>query len=82
MIRFSILTQVLPLLLSNTLHFFESNVRLATILGVVGAGGIGFYLMDRILIDAWPQVALIILLILATVAVIDTPSYPIRKRLI
>lgn len=80
--RFSILPQVLPIFLSNTLYFFESNVRSATILGVVGAGGIGFYLMDRILINAWPQVAFIILLILVTVAVIDTLSYQIRKRLI
>ena len=80
--RFSILPQVLPVFLSNTLYFFESNVRSATILGVVGAGGIGFYLMDRILINAWPQVAFIILLILITVGVIDAISYRIRKRLI
>lgn len=81
-IRFSILPQVLPVFLSNTLYFFESNVRSATILGVVGAGGIGLYLMDRILINAWPQVASIILLILVTVAVIDAISYRIRRRLI
>ena len=80
--RFSILPQVLPVFLSNTLYFFESNVRSATILGVVGAGGIGLYLMDRILINAWPQVAFIIILILITVAVIDAISYRIRRRLI
>ncbi|MFD1508052.1 phosphonate ABC transporter, permease protein PhnE [Lacimonas salitolerans] len=80
--RFSILPQVLPVFLSNTLYFFESNVRSATILGVVGAGGIGFYLMDRILINAWPQVAFIIILILITVGVIDALSYRIRRRLI
>jgi phosphonate transport system permease protein len=81
-IRFSILPQVMPVILSNALYFFESNVRSATILGVVGAGGIGLYLMDRILINAWPQVAFIILLILVTVAVIDAISYRIRRRLI
>jgi phosphonate transport system permease protein len=80
--RYSILPQVLPVFLSNTLYFFESNVRSATILGVVGAGGIGLYLMDRILINAWPQVAFIIILILITVAVIDAISYRIRRRLI
>lgn len=80
--RFSILPQVLPVFLSNTLYFFESNVRSATILGVVGAGGIGLYLMDRILINAWPQVAFIIILNLITVAVIDALSYRIRRRLI
>jgi len=81
-IRFAILPQVLPVFLSNTLYFFESNVRSATILGVVGAGGIGLYLMDRILVNKWPQVAFIILLILVTVAVIDAISYRIRRRLI
>jgi phosphonate transport system permease protein len=80
--RYSILPQVLPMFLSNTLYFFESNVRSATILGVVGAGGIGLYLMDRIMINAWPQVAFIIILILITVVVIDAISYRIRKRLI
>ncbi|MFN4159664.1 MAG: phosphonate ABC transporter, permease protein PhnE [Gemmobacter sp.] len=81
-IRFGIWPQVVPLFLTNTLYFFESNVRSATILGVVGAGGIGFYLMDRILINAWPQVAFIILLILITVAVIDWLSHRIRRQLI
>jgi phosphonate transport system permease protein len=80
--RFSILPQVLPVFLTNTLYFFESNVRSATILGVVGVGGIGFYLMDHILINAWPQVAFIILLILITVSVIDAVSHRIRRRLI
>lgn len=80
--RYSILPQVLPVFLSNTLYFFESNVRSATILGVVGAGGIGLYLMDRILVNKWPQVAFIIILILITVAVIDAISYRIRRRLI
>ena len=81
-IRFGIWPQVLPVFLTNTLYFFESNVRSATILGVVGAGGIGFFLMDRILINAWPQVAFIILLILMTVAAIDWLSHRIRRQLI
>lgn len=81
-IRYSILPQVMPIFLTNSLYFFESNVRSATILGVVGAGGIGFFLMDRILINAWPQVAFIILLILVTVAAIDWVSYRIRKQII
>lgn len=81
-IRFSIIAQVTPVFLTNSLYFFESNVRSATILGVVGAGGIGFFLMDRILINAWPQVAFIIFLILVTVALIDWGSHAIRSRLI
>jgi phosphonate transport system permease protein len=47
-IRFGVLPQVLPVLLSNALYMFESNTRAATILGIVGAGGIGFLLSDNI----------------------------------
>ena len=47
-IRFGVLPQVLPMMLSNTLYMFEHNVRSASILGIVGAGGIGFLLADRL----------------------------------
>jgi phosphonate transport system permease protein len=46
--RFGIIPQVLPIMISNALYMFESNSRSATILGIVGAGGIGFHLSDRI----------------------------------
>ncbi len=81
-ILFGVLPQVMPVLLANSLYFLESNVRSATILGVVGAGGIGFFLMDRMLISAWQEVATIVLLILVTVAAIDTLSRALRVRLI
>ena len=41
-IRFGLLPQVLPVMLAQTLYAFESNTRSAAILGVMGAGGIGF----------------------------------------
>jgi len=81
-VRFGILPQVLPLILSHVLYFFESNTRSASILGVVGAGGIGLYLSDRIRINNWDEACLIIILILATVAAIDSLSRMIRLRLI
>lgn len=81
-IVFGILPQILPVFIGNSLYFLESNVRSATILGVVGAGGIGFYLMDRMLISAWREVAFIIILILITVALIDTTSRLLRRKLI
>lgn len=81
-ILFGVLPQVMPVLLANSLYFLESNVRSATILGVVGAGGIGFFLMDRMMISAWQEVALIIILILVTVAAIDALSRALRVRLI
>ncbi len=81
-ILFGVLPQVMPVLLANSLYFLESNVRSATILGVVGAGGIGFFRMDRMLISARQEVATIILLILVTVAAIDALSRALRGRLI
>ena len=81
-LRFAVLPQVLPVMISQTLYSIESNSREATILGLVGAGGIGLRLSERIQINAWDQVAYIIVLILITVAVIDTTSRYLRLRLI
>jgi phosphonate transport system permease protein len=81
-LRFGVLPQVLPLMMSQALYQFESNTREATILGLVGAGGIGLRLSERIQINAWDQVAYIIVLILITVAVIDSISARLRTRLI
>ncbi|MFC3059995.1 phosphonate ABC transporter, permease protein PhnE [Paenirhodobacter populi] len=76
--RLAIFPQVFPVLIANSLYFFEANTRSATILGVVGAGGIGYFLADRIRVNAWSDVAFIILLILPTVAVIDILSRWLR----
>ena len=80
--RFAVLPQVLPVLISQALYSIESNSREATILGLVGAGGIGLRLSERIQINAWDQVAYVIVLILLTVAIIDTTSRYLRLRLI
>lgn len=81
-LRFAVLPQVLPVMISQTLYSIESNARDATILGLVGAGGIGLRLSERIQINAWDQVAYIIVLILLTVLFIDTTSRYLRLRLI
>lgn len=81
-VRFGLLPQVAPVLLSQVLYFFESNVRSASILGIVGAGGIGLALSDRLRLNNWDEVAFIVLLILAMVTVIDTASRAIRRRLV
>jgi phosphonate transport system permease protein len=81
-LRFGILPQVLPVMLSQALYQLESNSREATILGLVGAGGIGLRLSERIQINAWDQVAYIIVLILITVAAIDILSRRVRTRFI
>jgi phosphonate transport system permease protein len=81
-IRFAILPQVFPVLLSHVLYYLESNTRSATILGVVGAGGIGFQLAERIRLNSWDEVAFIVLMILAVVIGIDTCSRMVRLRVI
>ncbi|HWT08214.1 MAG TPA: phosphonate ABC transporter, permease protein PhnE [Roseomonas sp.] len=81
-IRFGILPQVAPVMLAQALYFFESNTRSATILGVVGAGGIGLQIAERIRVRHWDEVAFIIILMVVTVAAIDWLSARLRRRLI
>jgi phosphonate transport system permease protein len=81
-LRLGVLPQVMPIMLSQALYQLESNSREATILGLVGAGGIGLRLSERIQINAWDQVAYIIVLILIAVAAIDFVSKWLRGWLI
>lgn len=81
-IGFGIMPQVLPVHLSVLLYNFESNVRSSTILGIVGAGGIGFMLSDRISGYFWDQVWTIIFLIICMVYLIDYCSGLIRTKVI
>ncbi|WP_235913666.1 phosphonate ABC transporter, permease protein PhnE [Teichococcus coralli] len=81
-IRYGILPQVLPVMLAQALYFFESNTRSAAILGVVGAGGIGLQIAERIKVRHWDEVAFIIILMVLTVSAIDLLSGLIRQRLI
>lgn len=81
-IRFAIMPQVNPVILSILLYNFESNVRSGTILGIVGAGGIGFLLSDRIAAYRWGEAWSIIFLIIGMVYLIDWLSGLVRSRLI
>jgi phosphonate transport system permease protein len=81
-IRFGLIPQVLPVMLAQYLYQIESNTRSAAVLGVVGAGGIGLQIAERIKVRYWDEVAFIILLILATVMTIDAISARVRRRLI
>jgi hypothetical protein len=62
-IRFGLVPQVLPVYASQVLYFFESNTRSATIIGIVGAGGIGLQLSEQIRVLEWQQVSFLILMI-------------------
>lgn len=81
-VRFGILPQVLPVMLSQVLYYFESNTRSATIIGIVGAGGIGLHLAEQIRTLEWQHVSFLILMILVTVAIIDQISARIRFSII
>ncbi|MEZ5666606.1 MAG: phosphonate ABC transporter, permease protein PhnE [Alphaproteobacteria bacterium] len=80
--RFGALPQVLPVFVSQVLYYIESNTRSATVLGIVGAGGIGLQLSERFKILKWDQVGFIILLILLAVFLIDTLSRLLRQRIV
>ena len=69
-VRVGILPQMLPVLLSQVLYAFESNTRSASIIGIVGAGGIGLILSEQIRTLELQEMSFVILLILGTVSLI------------
>ncbi len=79
--QYGILPQILPLGLGYTLWMFEYNIRAASVLGVVGAGGIGFQL--KIYIDGfeYTKATTMMLVLLVVVTVIDVTSSHLRHRL-
>lgn len=78
---FAVLPQVLPGFLSVSMYRFEINVRSATILGVIGAGGIGTPLIFALSSRDWDRVGIILLGIIAMVTLIDGISGYLRKKL-
>ncbi len=81
-VRFGLVPGVLPVIASQVLYFLESNTRSATIIGIVGAGGVGIYLTELIRVLELKQVAFLILMILVTVAIIDFISTRLRMAII
>jgi phosphonate transport system permease protein len=81
-IRFGLMPQVLPVIAGQVLYYIESNTRSATIIGIVGAGGIGLQLAEQIRVLEWQKVSFLILMILIAVAVIDWISTKLRFAII
>ena len=81
-VRFGILPQVLPNFLCYVLMRFEINVRGATVIGFVGAGGIGQELYSVISFNYYQEIGAIIVLIILTVSLIDLTSERLRTRAI
>jgi phosphonate transport system permease protein len=81
-VMYGVIPQVLPLWISYTLYRFESNVRSAAVVGMVGAGGIGMVLWDVMRGFQYAQTAAVLLLLVLSVSLIDLLSSQVRKRLI
>ena len=81
-ILFGVIPQVLPLWVSYGLYRFESNVRSASVVGMVGAGGIGMVLWDVIRGFQYAQTAAVLLMLVIAVWLIDMISAQLRKRMI
>ena len=80
-IVYAMLPQALPQFVTYNLYWFEVGVRSATVLGMVGAGGIGFELVTTIRLFEWRETGVVLLLILAMVTIIDFASTWIRARI-
>lgn len=79
--RFGVVPQLLPVWLSQCLYYLEQNFRAAAVVGVVGAGGIGFELEERIRILAFDEVAFITLMYIIVVGMVDFGSERLRAHL-
>ena len=82
MIRYAVVPQVFPNFMSYTLLRFEINVRAASVVGFVGAGGIGQELMTSIRQFIYTDVSAIVLLLVCTVSIIDISCEKLRHRII
>ena len=80
-ITHAVLPQVLPQMADITIYRWEYHFRASTVLGIVGAGGIGFELIAALRLISYDQVAAILITILACVVVVDSLGAALRKRL-
>ena len=81
--RFGVIPQILPIFISQGLYYLESNIRSATVIGALGAGGIGLMLVETIRTSRdWENTLYLIILTLLLVIVMDKISSTLRRRLI
>lgn len=81
-IRYSVLPQAMPNILAYWIYRFEINIRASAVLGVIGAGGVGNELVQRLVRREMPAAGTVLLLTIITVLVIDTISGAVRRRII
>jgi phosphonate transport system permease protein len=77
-----VVPQVMPYMIANILYSFEVNVHSSTILGAVGAGGIGLLLLEYIGLFEYPQLAMLLIVVIVMTSTIDYSSAAIRRRII
>ncbi len=82
LIRHVVIPESAPHLISQILYMFDYNVRQTSILGLVGAGGIGFYIINHIKFFEYGKAAVFMLVVLITVLIIDFVSVKIRDKYI
>ena len=80
-ISFGVIPQILPSFVANNLYILDRNVRMATMLGIVGAGGIGYELQSSFRMFEYERVSAIIILIFVTIFIIDHLSAFIRSKI-
>ena len=80
-ISFGVIPQILPSFVANNLYILDRNVRMATMLGIVGAGGIGYELQSSFRMFEYERVSAIIILIFITIFLIDHLSAFIRSKI-
>ena len=80
-ISFGVIPQILPSFVANNLYILDRNVRMATMLGIVGAGGIGYELQSSFRMFEYQRVSAIIILIFVTIFIIDHLSAFIRSKI-
>ena len=80
--RWGVTPQVLPEIVAFWLYRFEINIRAGAVLGVVGAGGIGFLLQQTITFGRFPQAGMAIIVVIVATIVVDTISGRVRRRII
>lgn len=81
-LRIGVLPQIMPAFTSISMYRWDINIRESTVLGLVGAGGIGLQLQASINVLAWRRVAVILLLILGTVVISELITARVRKNLL
>jgi phosphonate transport system permease protein len=81
-LAYGVIPQVMPLWLSFTMYRFESNVRSASVVGMVGAGGIGVVLFEVIRSFQYAQTCAVLIVLVVCVTLIDLASARLRKRFI